>query len=316
MSKRMVRVPSSSWNLEAGVGVAAAIEYVAGKDIGLVAGDEGPVRRVAGQHFLEFRKTGRQGVQFLGAFQVLQEHIGAVGGFRAVQGVVHGLVRADHEVHLAVGHLQPGLVARIVVVGLQAFDFLEEVLPDAGLDGDIGGRLQVVGDLADGFGIRVVVPDGLQGITVPDDQGVGAGLVRAGIGLELRRGHVGRIETGPGGLGTIPFHERLAVDAVPGAVVDLGIELGGRIGKGAQEGLLVAEILLPVDLVHFVRGETVQVQDFLAIVSDAREVRSGNLHHGVVLHEPVRLGPVRFTGDGHEGKERQGGCEFSHIVGS
>ena len=139
---------------------------------------------------------------------------------------------------------------------------------------------------------------------------------RIGERIELRRGHVGRIETGAGGLGRHPFHEGLAVDAVPGAVVDFGIKLGGGVGNGAEQRLLVPVILFPVDLVHLVSGEAVQVQDFLAIVGDAREVRSGNLHHGVILHQPVRLGPVGFTGDGHEGKERHGGCKFSHIVSS
>ena len=304
-------------HLEAGVGVAAAVEHVAGEDVGLAAGDEGAVRRVAGEHFLEFRKTGREGVQLLGALQVLQEHVGAVGGLGAIEGVIHGLVRADHEVHLAVGHLQPGLVARVVVVRPEAFDLLEEVLPDAGLDGDVGGRLQIVGDLVDGFGVGVVVPDSLQG-AVPGtlDEGVRAVLGGIGQRVELRGGHIGRIEAGAGRLGGIALHERLSVDAVPGAVVDLGIKLGGGIGQGSEERVLLPEILFPIDLVHLVRGEAVQVQHLLAIVGDAREVRSGDLHHGVILHQAVRLGPVRFTGDGHEGKERHGGCKFSHIVGS
>ena len=275
------------------------------------------VGRVAGEHILELREAGREGVQLLGALQVLQEHVGAVGGLGAVEGIVHGLVRADHEVHLAVGHLQPGLVACIVVVGLQALDLLEEVLPDTGLDGDVGGRLQVVGDLADGFGIGVMVPDGLQGAVIGTrDESIRAVLGRVVERLELLRGHIGRIEAGAGGLGAKPFHERLAVDAVPGAVVDFGIQLGGGVGDGAEEGVLFPVILFPVDLVHFVGGEAVQVQDLLAIVGDAREVRGGNLHHGVILHQPVRLGPVGVTGDGQEGKERHGGCKFSHIVGS
>ena len=215
--------------------------------------------RVAGKHLLELRETGRQGVQFLGALQVLQEHIGAIGCLGPIQGVIHGLVRTDHKVHFAVGHLQPGLVALVIVIGLQAFDLLEEVFPDAGLDGDIGGRLQVVGDLADGLSIGVVVPDGLQGAVIgTGDEGIRAMFRRIGERVRLRRCHIGRIKAGAGRRGAKPFQERFAVDAVPGAIVDFGIKLGGGVGNGAEQRLLVPVILFPVDLVHFVSGEAVR----------------------------------------------------------
>ncbi len=158
-----------------------------------------------------------------------------------------------------------------------------------------------------------MVPDGLEGTTVPDDERVGAHLGGIVKGGELLRGHVRRIEAGAGGLGADPFHEGLSVDPVPGTVVDLGILPGGRVGQGAQEGGLVTVILFPVDVVHLVRREAVQVQDFLSVVGDVRKVRSGDRHHGIVLHEARRLGPVRTAGDGDEGEENPCDCQFFHI---
>ena len=158
-----------------------------------------------------------------------------------------------------------------------------------------------------------MIPHGFQGISVPDHQGVGAELVRIGESIEFLRSHVGRIETGTGGLDAIPLYERLSVDAVPGAVVDLGVQLRGRIGKGGEQGLLVPEILLPVDIVHLVRGKAVQVQNLLSVVGDARKVRSGNRHHGIVLHQAGGLGPGLVARSGQDGEKNPCSCQFFHI---
>ena len=191
-----------------------------------------------------------------------------------------------------------------------------EIVPDAGLDGDVGGGLEVVGDLADGFGIGVVVPDGLQGIAVADDERVRAVLVRIVIGGELLRGHVGRIEAGAGRFRAVTLDEGLSVDAVPGAVVDFSVQFGCGILQGGEQGFLVPEILLPIDLVHLVGCKTVQVQDFLAIVRDSREVRSGNRHLCIVLRKTGGLGPLRTAGNRHQSQDQPCDCQFFHNLHS
>ena len=172
-------------------------------------------------------------------------------------------------------------------------------MPDALLDSDIGGSLQVSLNLTDFAGIGVVVPDGLEGtVTGALDEGVGAVLRRIGECVELRRTHVGRIEAGALRLAPVSREEGFSVDAVPGTVIDFGIAFFGRIRQGAEKGVTVAEILPPVDLVHFIGGHTVQPQDFFPIVGNPGQVRGGDGHQGVVLYEPAHIHPVMGTGNG------------------
>ena len=112
-------------HLESGVGIAAVIDDVAGEDVGFTARDELVVGRIAGKHLLELGQAGGQGIEFFRALEILQEHIGAEGVLDPVQGVVHGLVRAQDQVHLAVGHVQPGLLALVVIVRAKTVDLLE-----------------------------------------------------------------------------------------------------------------------------------------------------------------------------------------------
>jgi len=119
-----------------------------------------------------------------------------------------------------------------------------------------------------------MIPDGLQGAVVsPLHERVGAFLVGIAPGVELLRGHVRGVEAGAFGPGAVSGQEGLPVDAVPGTVVDAGIEFFGRVRQGAEEGLSVSEILLPIDLVHLVGGFAIQFQDFFSVVGDSRQVR-------------------------------------------
>ena len=287
------------------IGVTAAIEHVAGEDVGLGARDENAVGRVAGQHFLQFRHAGGEGVEFLGALEVLQEDIGAVGRLRPVKRIVRRLDGADDKVHLAVVHLQPGLVAVVIVIGHEPLDHLQQIMPHALLDGDVGGPPEIFRDPVDGPGIGLVVPDGLEtAVRIPLHEGIRAVLVRILPGLEFRRGHVRGIETGPVRPAAVARKEGLPVDPVPGAVVDRGVQSLPGIRQGAQEGLPVAEILLPIDFVHLVGGHPVQPQDLLPVVGDPRQVRSGDGHLGIILHKPVRIGAVPGTGNRRQSEEQ------------
>ena len=132
-------------------------------------------------------------------------------------------------------------------------------------------------------------------------------------GAELLRAHVLRIEAGAFGPLAVARKEGLAVNAVPGAVVDFGIDFFCGIPKRAQEGIPVTEVLLPVDFVHLVGSLPVEAQDLLSVVGDAGQVRSRDAYLGIVFHEPAHIGPLLRTGKGEQpGEQKQSGV-FSHV---
>ena len=96
-----------------------------------------------------------------------------------------------------------------------------------------------------------MIPDGFQCISVTYDQGVGTLLVRGVKGGIFRFGLIGGIESGTDGFGAISLQEGFPVDAVPGAVVDVGVLPFRFRGERGKELLFGTEILLPVDFVHF-----------------------------------------------------------------
>ena len=146
--------------------------------------------------------------------------------------------------------------------------------------------------------VGVVVPDGLQGtVRGAADEGVRAVLVGIVPGIELVLCHVRRIETGAGKRIGITFHEGFTGGAVPWAVVDFGEGLLDRVCDAVQEDLLVAEVLFPVDSVHLVGGEAVEIQHLLAVVGDAAEVGSFNGYHGVICYAAGKRGLGFIAGD-------------------
>ena len=70
-------------------------------------------------------------------------------------------------------------------------------------------------------------------------------------------------------------HERSAVQAVPRAVA-YHRELLYIRGLDRLQAGFVPEVLLPVDVVGFVSGETVKVEYFLAVLGNAGKVGFGN----------------------------------------
>ena len=73
----------------AGIGIATAIQDVAGENVGLGTGDEIVIGSIAGEHFLVFRHTGGEGIEFFAPLQVFQEDVGSIGCLSAVETVIH-----------------------------------------------------------------------------------------------------------------------------------------------------------------------------------------------------------------------------------
>ena len=135
------------------------------------------------------------------------------------------------------------------------------------------------------FGIRVVIPDSLERVTLAYDKSVGAELVFILKSVEFFRAHICGVETGAGGLVPISAHERLAVYAVPGAIIDFGIFPLRKVGNGLEKILFMSVVLLPVNLVNFISGKTVELQYFLSVVGDSAQVGSGNRNLGIIIHQ-------------------------------
>ena len=117
--------------------------------------------------------------------------------------------------------------------------------------------------------VGVVIPDHLQGtVFLAADQGIGAVFIRVGQGLKLRIRHIFGIEAGTGGTGAVTLQERRIVNAVPRAVIHIGEVFFGRVGQVVKRRFR-AENLFPIDGVGLVGGETIQIQNLLAIVGDS-----------------------------------------------
>ena len=266
------------------------------------------IGRVSGESGLQFGQVAGNFLQLAGTLQVLEQNIGAIGSLLAQEVIVDGLQRADHQVHLAVRHIQPGKFALIIIIGENGIGLLEKVVADAGLDGDVGGSLEIVGNLLHVGGVGVVVPDGFQrAVGGALHQRVGAVLEGVVPGFEFLYGHILRVETGAGRSGAEAIQEGLLVNAVPGAVVHVG-EFTLGIGKGAEESL-VPESLLPIDGIGLVCCKAVQVENLFSIVGDPREIRCGNDHLCIVLQQALGLGAAFLAGPEPCGSHGENQCD-------
>ena len=296
--------------LVSGIGIAAIIDDIAGENVGFESGSEKMVGRIPRQGGLQFRKTGADGLHLLRTLLILQEHVGAIGGLDAQKFIVNGFRRTDYKVHLAVHHIQPGQIALVVIVGHHGIGLFEEVVPDTGLDGDVGGSSQEVGYFLHLLLVCLVVPDRFQlAVLLPADEGVGAVFVRIRKVSELLDRHILRIKTGAGRLGAVTREEGLVVDAVPGAVIQQREGSGIRVFQ-IVESFPGTEVLLPVDGIGLVCCKTVQVENLFAIVRDSRKVRSGNGHRCVILQITCPRRNIGFAGNHQEGRQSERNCYF------
>ena len=302
-------------HLHTRIGLSGIVEGVAGEDIGTGSGLEGLVSVLAGKILLEFIQAGDILHQHFRLGLVLQKDKSLIGTLQAEKLVVVRLVRAQDQVHLAVVHLQPVDIALVVVVGAEGLHLAQQVFLHAGLDGDVGRSRQVIGNLVDMLAIRVMEPDGLQSTVFPAaDKRIGAVLVRIVEGGEFRFRHVGRIEIGAGKAILIALYEGYAVGAVPRAILDFHIGLLGRILDSLQQGLFVAEILLPVHGVQLGRREAVQVQHLFSIIGDAAQIRRIEGYGGVIRHFPrKRRFFLHLAGTQDRQRQRGQNQYFSHI---
>ena len=289
--------------LDAGVGMSGQVDGVTGEHVRLGTGREGLVRIGAGQHLLERGEHGAELVQHGGTFEVLEKDVGIIGRLQAEETVVGHLARADHQVHLAVSHVQPGVLALIVIITAERIALLEQVGTDGGLDRNVCSRLQAVADLVDLGGESLVIRHGNQ-FTVRSaaDQGVRTVLGRILETDELIRRHVGRIEVRAEGHGAEALDERNAGQAVPRAIVDCGIGLEVGVGERIDR-VPVTEKLLPVNAVSLVCCELVEIENFLAVVGDTRQVRRTHLYEGIL---------IGFFLDGRPGLRLAGPYEDDH----
>ena len=135
------------------------------------------------------------------------------------------------------------------------------------------------------------------------DERIGAVLVWIVKSKELILGHILRIETGSGGLFAITGQERFPGETVPRTIVDFSIKFRRWILERCKEGLSVSEILLPINVVNFIGCQAVKSKYFLPVVGDAGQIRRGNGHQGVIIHQTAHIYPFLHTGNGDQGDQ-------------
>ena len=165
--------------------------------------------------------------------------------------------------------------------------------------------------------VCIVVPYALEGTVLgPSDKRVRAFLGGILKGRKLLLGHVHGVEVCAKRPGAVALHESLVVHAVPRAVVHVCELLCRRVLKVVKSGF-GAEILLPVNGIGLVCRKLVEVQDLLAIIGDAAEIRCGNGYHRIVLQKTRGLGtPLAARRCGKHGRNRRERYnELSHKVG-
>ena len=138
-------------------------------------------------------------------------------------------------------------------------------------------------------------------------------LVRVVKCREFFCGHIGRIEIRTGGTDAVTFHERLVVNTVPRAVIDHGIRLLAGIREILHEGF-IPEILLPVNVVGFFRGQFVQLQDLLSVVGNPLGKMGFQVDQGIAVRFFLDLGSMLLVASRHDGETGQRHAHFLHDI--
>src|SRR5690606_36238098 len=117
--------------------------------------------------------------------------------------------------------------------------------------------------------------------------------------------HVGRVELGAGRTRADAVNERLvAVQQVPGAVVDVDVAGGGRVVGACQQSLAVAPDLLPEQRVDDLAGIDQQTHGLTVAFGQVGQV-SAQGHFGITGDAGGHVGS--FAGAGSGGGGRRGG---------
>ena len=248
--------------LGAGVGLAGVVHDVVGVEVGVAARPLPLVGRGHRQTSLKLREQGDVARQPAAPFLVLDQDVCLVRGLVAEEFVLVRLDRTDDDIDGVSLHVHPGQIAGPIVVGLQRAGTQLEVVPEPGILGELRRLAELGGGAAGGSGEGLVVGHRAQATrAVAPDHGVQASQRLAGLGrcrggpLELLLRHVVRIELGAGRTRAHARHEGLvAVEPVPGAVVQENELSGGGVGDRAEERVAGGVGLLPEDGVHLLRG--------------------------------------------------------------
>ena len=164
---------------------------------------------------------------------------------------------------IAVGlHVEPGQVARLVLVGLQRPGAKLEVAAEPRVVGELGGFAELGGRAGHRGGVDLMVRRGHQPTgavpayhRVVPAQGPPGGGRSLGRPFELLGGQIRGIELGACGPRPRAGDERaVPVEAVPRPVVDLDEPPGGSVGHARQQGIAGMVVLLLVDGVHLRRS--------------------------------------------------------------
>jgi hypothetical protein len=249
MASNFARMAFLSWRRR--VPFASCTCSSCGVQVGIGAGHLGLVVIGHRQAALQRRQHRRVLREALAPLHVLHEHVGLERGLVAEQFVLVGLDRADDEVEAVVLHVEPGHVARTVLVGAQRLGAQFEVLAQAWILGEPRCTLeQDRGALELGAVVPRVRHDLQHALGVAGEHGVLAAAARQVRAVEFLARHVERIEAGDIGLRTDTRHERrIAGEAVPRPVVDLDEAARGRVGDAREQLRSVAGVRLPPEQV-------------------------------------------------------------------
>ena len=165
-----------------------------------------------GQPGLQLWQQRCHAVEAGAAVPVLEEEDALVGGLSSEQRVLVFLDRADDQVDRGVLHVEPGELARAVVVSQEGVRAKLEVCAERGVVGHLGRLAEERRGLLDVMCERLVIGDGDEpALAVPANDGMraaecGGSLRGLGArGLEFDHVHVGRIEARhPSGFGPAP----------------------------------------------------------------------------------------------------------------
>ncbi len=292
-----------------GVAVAGVVDDVVGVQVGVGAGGFLLVGVGDRETALE---TGQQGGVFreaLAPVLVLDEDVGLEGGLAAEECVLVGFDRTDDDVEGVVLHVHPGHVAGTVLIGQQGGGTKVEIPAQFLVLGEPGGQFELHGRGA-GLIDEIVAVRGGGEVTVliAEDHRILAveggrllGMLLEVLG-EFGLGHIRRVEAGATRLGADAGDKRfVTLQAVPGAVVDLGEAAHVGIGDALQQGLLVTVGLQPEGVVHFLRRVDEQREHLAFGMGQGGEVGrqsdDGVLVDAIGHGQGLRVGGVLLGGD-------------------
>ena len=273
--------------LGARVAVAGIVDHVVYVDVAVGAGHFFLILGVAGEELLHLGQEGGELAEVVAPGLVLDEHESFVAALETVDAVVVVLDGADHEVELAVFHVHPHHVAVEVVVGAEGFAAGLEVFLEAGVVGQGDGLLEQAVDFGQLGLVGLVVGQYVElAVLVAAQHAVLVVLQRVFEGLKLFGRHVDGVEVAAGVALAVAGQEgALAVEAVPGAVLDAGEGAHGGVAQGVDAlAVGVAEVFVPVDVVHHLAYLDEYLHQLFLVGREGLDEVGGEGELGILVH--------------------------------